>query len=202
MEILRKSILFLFLLIGIIAYSQDVDKAFANSYGFEQDQKYDQAATELIKVYDKQSYAINLRLGWLTYMSGQLSQSSEYYDVCTKLKPLSIEARLGKTYPESALGNWQNVKTLYEEILKIAPNNYTANLKLAQIHFYAKEYTKAERIYKLILNQYPFKYDVVIGAAWNNYYLGKLREAKVLFHKALLLYPGNESATEGLSKIK
>ena len=202
MEILRHSILVLLVFMVFSTSAQDVEKAFSRSYSLEQELKYDEAAALLVKVYDKDSYAINLRLGWLNYLSGQLMQSSEYYDICIKLKPLSIEALLGKTYPESSLGNWQNVKALYSQILTIAPNNYTANLKLAQIYFYAGEYSKAEQIYKLILNQYPFTFDVVIGAAWNNYYLGKLREAKVLFKQALLLYPDNESAKEGLNNIK
>jgi hypothetical protein len=37
---------------------------------------------------------------------------------------------------------------------------------------------------------------------WTNFQLGKLREAKVLFQKALLNRPGDNSATEGLSLIK
>ena len=202
MEILKKIMIVLFLFIGISANSQSVEKAFSKSYALENDGKYDEASAELIKIYDKKSYAMNIRLAWLTYLSGQLPQSIRYYDICIKLKPLSIEALLGKTYPESVLGNWQNVIAIYEKIIKFAPNNYTANLNLAQIYLNTEKYSKAEPIYKLILNQYPFTYDVVIGAAWNNYYLGKLREAKVLFNQALLLYPGNESATQGLEKIK
>jgi len=38
--------------------------------------------------------------------------------------------------------------------------------------------------------------------AWTNFKLGKLREAKVLFQKALLISPDDESATEGLNLIK
>ncbi len=202
MEILKYLIISAILIANTSVFSQNNTNAFAKSYTLESDEKYSEAAAELIKIYDKESYAINLRLGWLNYLAGQLPQSIEYYSICQTLKPLSIEALFGKTYPESALGNWQEVITIYNEILVMAPNNYTANLKLAQIYLNSAKYSKAEPIYKLILNQYPFTYDVVIGAAWNNYYLGKLREAKVLFNKALLLYPNNESATEGLNKIK
>jgi len=38
--------------------------------------------------------------------------------------------------------------------------------------------------------------------AWTNFKLGKFREAKVLFSKALLIQPGDESALEGLGLIK
>jgi tetratricopeptide (TPR) repeat protein len=115
---------------------------------------------------------------------------------------LSIEARLGLTYPASAIGNWEQVITQYKDVLKIAPNNYTANLRLGQIYLNRKEYQTAAKYLELMINQYPFTYDVMISTAWNYYYEGKLREAKILFQKVLLIYPKDESATLGLSNIK
>ena len=53
----------------------------------------------------------------------------------------------------------------------------------------------------VVVNHYPFDYDSVIMLAWTNYRLGKMREAKVLFQKALLIQPGAESALEGLSLL-
>jgi len=202
MEILKRSIIIIFVLLGLNANAQSLQEAFIKSYKYESEAKYDDAAKEILKHYDKSSYVINLRLGWLMYMAEQYDKSSQYYQLSIKQKPLSIEALLGKTYPESVLGNWDNVISLYKEVLQIAPNNYTANLKLAQIYLNTKKYSDADKYVKLILSQYPFNFDVLIVAAWNNYYLGKLREAKILFNNALLLYPNNESATEGLSKIK
>jgi hypothetical protein len=38
--------------------------------------------------------------------------------------------------------------------------------------------------------------------AWTSLKMGKMREAKVLFNKVLLLSPDDESAIEGLSLIK
>ena len=151
MEILKIIVLGLFLSIGISGFSQSIEDSFSKSYALEGEAKFDEASAELIKVYDKKSYAINIRLAWLTYLSGQLSQSIEYYDISIKLKPLSIEALLGKTYPEASLGNWQNVIDIYNSIMKFAPNNYTANLKLAQIYLNTERYSEAESIYKLIL---------------------------------------------------
>ncbi len=202
MEILKRSVIIIFVLLGLNANAQSLQKAFIKSYKYESEAKYDDAAKEILKHYDKSSYVINLRLGWLMYMAEQYDKSTQYYQLSIKQKPLSIEALLGKTYPESVLGNWDNVISLYKEVLQIAPNNYTANLKLAQIYLNTKKYSDADKYVKLILSQYPFNFDVLIVAAWNNYYLGKLREAKILFNNALLLYPNNESATEGLSKIK
>ena len=100
------------------------------------------------------------------------------------------------------LGNWDNVISIYNLVLDLAPNNYTANLNLGQIYLNNEKYSDAQAHFKLLLSQYPFTYDVVINSAWNNFYLGKLREAKILFSTALKLYPNNESALMGLSKIK
>jgi len=38
--------------------------------------------------------------------------------------------------------------------------------------------------------------------AWTNHMMGKSREAKVLFQKALLIRPDNASALEGLGLVK
>lgn len=202
MEILKIILISLFISTGISVNAQSLEKAFAKSYTLESARNYEGATNELLNVYDKKSYPLNIRLAWLYYLSKEYPKSSEYYDNCIKLKPLSIEALLGKTYPESVLGNWDKVISLYNQVLDLAPNNYTANLNLGQIYLNNAKYSDAEPHFKLLLSQYPFTYDIIINSAWNNFYLGKLREAKVLFNTALLLYPNNKSALEGLNKIK
>ena len=181
---------------------KELEKAFLESYTLETNGEYSKAVITLTKVYNKDSYELNLRLAWLNYLSGQYTESMTYYRRSISLKPLSIEALLGLTYPASAMGNWEMVIKSYLQILKIDKNNYTANLKLAQIYLSREEYAKAEPYFTLLLNQYPFTYDVVLNTAWNNYYLGKFRAAKILFQKVLLLSPNDISATAGLKKIQ
>jgi hypothetical protein len=38
--------------------------------------------------------------------------------------------------------------------------------------------------------------------AWTSYFMGKTREAKILFSKVLLISPNDKSATEGMALIK
>lgn len=180
----------------------ELQNAFKQSYIQESEGKYSEAIQSLKKYYDKDSYEINLRLGWLTYLAGSYIESISYYNKSINIRPLSIEARLGLTYPSSAIGNWDQVVKQYKDILKMAPSHYTANLRLGQIYLNRKEYDKASDYLELLINQHPFTYDVMISAAWNYYYEGKLREAKVLFQKVLLIYSNDESALLGLSKIK
>lgn len=209
METLRKTLitLIVFFLFTGLGFSQNYkasQDAFAASYKHEKAAEYSKAIDDLKKLYDenKDSYEFNLRFGWLYYMSGQFTESCTYYQKAIALMPLSIEAKLGFVNPAAALGNWDQVKTQYVEILKIDPNNYTANYRLGMILYGKQKYTEAFKYFETIANHYPFDYDAMLMYAWEHYRLQKMREAKVLFNKVLLNKPGDSSALEGLSLIK
>ncbi len=179
-----------------------IQKAFSDSYVFEGKAEYSKAVDVMKKVYDEKSYEINLRTGWLLYMSGLFTESTAYYQKAINLLPASIEARLGYVNPAAALGNWEMVKTQYEEILKIDPQNTTANYRLGNIYYGKQNYNEALKCFAKVVNLYPFDYDSMLMYAWSNYKTGKLREAKVLFNKVLMYKPTDASAKEGLSLIK
>lgn len=204
MDILKKFAIIVFISISFLGFSQtneEIQTAFKNSYTKENDGSYSEAVNILKKVYKADNYAINLRLGWLQYLAGQYTESISYYSKAINLKPLTIEGRLGLTYPASAMGNWDQVIIQYKEIVKIDPSNYTANLKLGQIYHSRKEYKEAEKYLNVVLNAFPFTYDPVLYSAWNNFYLGKTREAKILFEYVLLLNPIDSSALDGLKLV-
>lgn len=176
--------------------------AFSSSYTLEKAGDYTKAAEALKKLYDEKSYEINLRLGWLTYMGGNFTEACAYYQKAINLMPYGIEARFGYINPAIALGNWDAVTTQYLEILKTDPQNTTANYKLGSIYYGKAKYSEALPYFEKVVNLYPFDYDSLLMFAWTNYRLGKLREAKVLFNKALLNRPKDSSALEGLGLIK
>ncbi len=207
MEALKRSviIIFAFIALSLTGFSQDyesIQSAFEKSYSYEYSGEYSKAIDELKEVYDESSYEINLRLGWLTYMAGFFTESAAYYQKAIDLKPLSIEAKFGFTYPASALGNWEHVKNSYKEILKIDSQNSTANYKLGSIYYGNEDYTTALKYFEKIVNLYPFDYDGLLMYAWTNLKLGKFREAEVLFNKVLMNQPNDKSAIEGLGLIK
>lgn len=206
MEILRKSILsaMIITILTGMSYSQDyeaIQNAFNESYNYEYTGQYSKAIESLKSVYSENSYEINLRLGWLNYMGGFFTESLAYYQKAIDLQPLSIEAKLGYVYPASALGNWEQVKTQYNEILKIDPKNTTANYRLGSIYYGNEDYTSALKYFEKVVNLYPFDYSSLLMYAWTNLRLGKTREAKVLFNKVLMNKPGDESAMDGLNAI-
>jgi tetratricopeptide (TPR) repeat protein len=205
MEILKKIILLMLVATATSLFAQNNESlhiAFANSYQLEIDGKYTEAINELKNVYNEESYDINLRLGWLHYVSGLFSESTPYYLRCIQLKPLSIEARLGIVNPAAAMGNWTQVENTYNDILAMDSENSTANYRLGVIYYGKGDYKKASKYFDKLLNHYPFDYDAIIMSAWTYFKMGEMRKAQILFNKALLNQPNDKSALEGLSLIE
>lgn len=206
MEILKKQFVTVaILLISNIVFAQNdanIQKAFTESYTHEYNKVYGDAINSLIKVYDESNYEINLRLGWLNYSNKNYVQSQNYYQKAVNLKPYAIEAKLGLIKPLSLLENWDNVFQTYDDILKIDPQNTTANYWAGVILYNRKKYEQAAKLFEKVVNLYPFDYDSNHMLAWSYLNLGKNNNAKTLFTKALLIKPGDTSSLDGLSKCK
>ena len=203
MKKLTLSLIFILSVFG--ANAQDYTKltaAFSESYIKEKAGKYPEAVNALKTCYDANSYEINLRLGWLTYLQGQFSVSLGYYNKAIDLMPYAIEPRLGLVLPASSLGNWEMVIAQYTRILSIDPNNTLTLYRLGLISYDKKDYRQAYQYFEKVVNLYPFDYQSVLMLGWTNLKLGKTREAKILFNKALLYYPEDASAKEGLNLIR
>ena len=200
-----KGVLIAFLALSPILTSAQIDSlqdAFTQSYYYEKVGNYPSAIASIKKVHKESSYETNLRLGWLTYNAGFYQESMAYYQKAIALMPAAIEARLGFVYPAAAFGNMTQVMEQYGKILEIDQKNTTANYKLGYIYYEKKDFQSASKYFEQLVNLYPFDYDGLLMYAWTNYQLGKTREAKVLFNKVLLLSPGDQSASSGLSLIK
>jgi tetratricopeptide (TPR) repeat protein len=176
--------------------------AFSKSHDAEAKGSYADAISALKKVYEEDSYETNLRLGWLSYLNGSFTESAAFYQKSANLKPYAIEPKLGLVYPLSALGKWDLVINLYNEILAIDPQNTVVNYRLGSIYYGRKDYTRAEKYLEKVINLYPFDYDSMLLYGWTSFQLGKMREAQVMFNKVLLNKPKDASALEGLSLIK
>jgi tetratricopeptide (TPR) repeat protein len=94
------------------------------------------------------------------------------------------------------------VVSQYNKILSIDPNNTVTLYRMGLIFYDKKEYLQAYKYFEKVVNLYPFDYQSVLMLAWTNYRLGKVREARILFNKALLYYPDDASAREGLNLVK
>jgi tetratricopeptide (TPR) repeat protein len=206
MAILMKKFVFVLLLALAAgrAGAQSFDQqrvAFRSSYASENSGDYQAAVNVLKAVYDESSYELNLRLGWLSFKSGEFKESEAYYRKAVTLRPYGIEARFGLVFPLSSMGNWTQVNAVYEEILSIDPNNSLANYRYGLLAYGRQDYAKADKLLSKVVNLYPFDYDSLVLLAWTRLRLGKTIEARALFQKALLNRPDDQSAQEGLSLI-
>lgn len=209
MEILRSFkpvyIWILLILLPLRGMGQDfiaTKDAFQDSYIQEATGEITAAVHSLKNVYDEKSYELNLRLGWLSYQAGNFTESVAYYSRAIDLMPYAVEPRFGIVYPGAAMGNWSMVIKQYEKILEITPNNSIAMHRLGLIYYGREEYETARRYFEKVVNLFPFDYDGLTMLAWANFKLQNLREARVLFQKALLNTPSGSSALEGLELLE
>ncbi|SMD46029.1 Tetratricopeptide repeat-containing protein [Aquiflexum balticum DSM 16537] len=189
--------------LSISAFAQDkIIDAFKQSYSLEKTENFKGAIESLKAVYQSDSYELNLRLGWLTYLAGQVQESIDYYSKAVSLEPYAIEPKLGLALPLSVQGKWDEIEEIYQKILQIDPNNSLVNYRLGLIYYNRGNFDKADPYLEKVVNLYPFDYDGLILLAWNKLNLQKSREAKVLFQKVLMNNPDDASALEGLKLIK
>lgn len=202
----NKSIILSIMLSGFITISslaQDkIIDAFKQSYSLEKTENFKGAVESLKVVYQADSYELNLRLGWLTYLAGQVQESLDYYSKAVSLKPYAIEPKLGLVLPLSVQGKWSEIEEIYQKILQIDPQNSLVNYRLGLIYYNRGDFDKADPYLEKVVNLYPFDYDGLILLAWNKLNLQKSRESKVLFQKVLMNNPDDASALAGLKLIK
>lgn len=204
MNILNQSILSILLVFTVSSsFSQHTftEKlaAFSSSYEKEYTYDYDNAIKALEKVYIESSYEMNLRLGWLYYLKTDHTKSISFYKKALIQNPNSIELKLMIVNPLSYLGNWDDIVTIYESILKSDDKNYTVNYRLGLIWYNRKKSAQALIYIKKIQPLYPFDYELNLLAGKINIALGNITDAKNALQQAILYNP---TATEPAELIK
>jgi tetratricopeptide (TPR) repeat protein len=206
MEILKRNlILVVMCLLVVTVHAQSnavLQKAFHNSYTNELNKNYTAAINDISPYYTDNSYEINIRLGWLHYLNQNYNASKSYYQKAASLKPNSIEAKFGFVKPLSFLQNWDKVLEQYMAILKIDPQNTQASYWAGIIYYNRKQYEVSSRLFRVVATLYPYDYDGSHMLAWSLLMEGKKVEAKGYFEEALIIKPGDDSSTDGLSKCK
>src|SRR5436190_16687702 len=89
-----KSFFFLLILLfsGFNGNAQGHEQAFSKSYLFEYENQYERAIKSL-QEDGAETYPVNLRLGWLYYLSKDYIRSESFYRKAISMEPLSVEAR-------------------------------------------------------------------------------------------------------------
>lgn len=186
---------------GLNGQTKDVT-AFSRSYELESQEKYDESIQTLEAISEK-DYTVHIRLGWLYYSKGEFIQSKTHYNLALKISNQSIEGYLGLAYPVAAMGNWKELTEVYQKILAIDPQNYTANYRLAYLYHYTlKDDEKALKYITKLQKLYPFDGDVSYLLASIHVKLGNITEAKEAILVALKYNPTSSSAKSLYESVK
>lgn len=190
---------------GFSAYAQDYAawrKIFEKSYELEKNEDISGSLEVLKAHYSPDSYDFNIRYGWLFYRLGDFPASRDYYKKAMEILPYSHEAKFGYVLPLAGLGEWDQIVGIYNQMLIQDPKNTIIHYRLGAIFYERADYQKAYNYLEEVINLYPNDYDSNLLFAWTNFRMGKLKEARILFNKVLLIKPDCASAGEGLSLIK
>jgi len=88
-----------------------------------------QAIQDIIKKNARHEYA-QTRYGWLTYLQKDYSTAISHYKNAIEINPKSLDAQLGITLPLMAQGRWQEAAKYARQVLKVAPYQYYAHIRL------------------------------------------------------------------------
>lgn len=194
-----------FLLVSIIINAQKDELliAFESSYTNENNQEFNKALENLNDVYEnyETNYELNLRLGWLNYLTENHNDSEKYYATAMKLKPLALDAIYGHILPLLQQEKYNEVISLSEKALTVAPNDSRAEYYIGLANYYKKDYLKAEKYLEKAINKYPFDLDINLMLGWTKFAMGKKNEAKVLFKVAQRHSPNNTAVKSAIELI-
>ncbi len=184
--------------------NDDKIRAFTASVQEETSKNYPKAIQGMLDILDsyKTDYLVNLRLGWLYYLSKEYETSVKYYQEAIRLSDNSIESLLGITMPYAELKKWDTVQEMYKNIIAKDKYHYTANLRMGQIYFNVANYVMAKKYFETVYENYPGDYETNLYMGWNYYYLGSRTKAQFYFINAIVLNSSDTSAKKGLELTK
>ncbi len=176
--------------------SAQIKKAYYQSYHYEQIENYNTAINAMLPVlaaYPK-GYTVNLRLGWLYYLSNHYANSMRHYITAIKTAPDSIEARLGLILPQLAQERYSQAEQTAYQIINKDYANYYANLRLIITLRKQGKSDLALDIAKKMLAYYPSDklFLEQLGLIYKEQ--GNQAKAILVFAELLILDPENVNA--------
>jgi len=189
-----KKLIILFIL--TFGFSDEIQKAYLNSYNYEKIGDYKDAIKVLIPVYKKypKGYTLNLRLGYLFYMDKKYTNAITYYQKASLSLPYSFEAKLGIMKVYLTIGEYQKTIEIGYSIIKNDYYNYYANLYTIQALKKLKKYQDATNLANKMINIYPTDITYLVNLA-KIYEITNPKYAQILYKNSILILdPNNVSA--------
>jgi len=173
-----------------------------NSYTLETAGKYAEAlsAIDAIPANGPDAELKLLRRGWLYYLPGNFNESIREYRLAIERNSKSIDARLGITLPLLAAKRWREAEQSARAALELAPNNYTALLRLAIAQEGQSDWSGMAKTSALLVSGYTTDASAYVYAARAAAWQGKRDEAVAAYTAVLARYPGHLEAKTYIEK--
>ncbi|HEV3271653.1 MAG TPA: tetratricopeptide repeat protein [Candidatus Methylacidiphilales bacterium] len=171
------------------------------SLTMETNKDYD-AALNQITAYQASggnAFLANLRQGWLYYLERDYINATKRYNEAERLQPSSINPLLGLMNVSEAQGNGDEIQKAAQNVLRLDPLNYQAQMVSAYQQYTAKNYAAALASYRRVLTYYPDDMTALSGEAWSLYYLGQGEKAEADFQTLLSIDSDYSWAQKGLA---
>lgn len=176
--------------------------AYARALRYERARQYKDAVRALAAVEDARpdDYSVNLRLGWLYYLSKNYDDSRRRYERAIKALPNSIEAKLGYLLPLLATGRYDQAEAVARQVTRVDRHNYYANVRLAFALRMQRKYEQDERVIRRMVPLYPSDALVLTEFGLVRMAKGETTQARRVFSYVLTLHPQNPTAIHILSR--
>lgn len=182
-------------LIGFSISAQADINPWRESFRLEQAFQYD-AAIKALSSVDADNELAKLRRGWLNYLKGSHSASIEHYQKAIKGNSDSLDARLGLLLPLLAQQRWREAALNAEKVIKIAPWNYYAHLRLMLTEEAMKQWSKLSAHALAVHHRYPTDATVLVYLARSSHKLADKAAANKYYSKVLELIPDHVEAKQ------
>ena len=141
-----------------------------------------------------------LRRAWLYYLSARYDESIREYRMAIDKNGKSIDARLGVTLPLLAQKKWREVILNAKSVLEVAPNNYTALLRIVTAEEALGEWQELARYAAMMVAHYPTDATSYVYLARAYAWLNKRTEAVTAYAAVLVRVPGHLEAKAYIDK--
>jgi len=175
----------------------DVDY-WAESYRLESLTQYGAAIKSMDAILKKDSgneFAV-LRHGWLSYLQGDHSAAITDYKKAMKLNKQSLDAKLGIMLPLLAQQRWHEAASYANTVLKVAPWNYYAHLRLMITEEGSRQWDTLATHAKKVHQRYPSETDALVYMARAYRWLNDTKSARKAYKKVLERFPSHIEATQ------
>ena len=169
----------------------------ADSYRLESEGSYVAAtgALEPILEAEPDNEFAMLRVAWLKYLDGDYNASIKDYQRAVALNDQSLDAQLGLTLPLLAQRRWREAAAAAQVVLKVAPWNYYAHLRLMVAEEGQRQWQTLASHARAVASRYPSDATILVYLARAEARQGNKDGARTAYAMVIDRIPGHAEAT-------